>query len=122
MKSIDFHTHIVPSHYPERPRSITEPNWPSMERIDDRKSRMVIAGKELRVFESFYWNVSERIQRLDEVGVSIQVISPLPELFSYWFAADAAEVLTDYMNEFIAGLVRQAPDRFVGMGAVALQD
>jgi aminocarboxymuconate-semialdehyde decarboxylase len=122
MKIVDFHTHVVPSQYPDRPQSIAEPNWPSMEKIDDRNSRMVIAGKQFRVFQSFYWNADERIQRLDEVGVAVQVISPLPELLSYWLSADAAEVLTDFMNHFIAELVGKAPDRFVGMGAVALQD
>ncbi|MET0985854.1 MAG: amidohydrolase, partial [Steroidobacteraceae bacterium] len=111
MKIIDFHTHVVPSRYPDRPASIAEPNWPSMEKIDDRNSRMVIAGKQFRVFQSFYWNVDERIQRLDEVGVAMQVVSPLPELLSYWLAADAAEVLTNFMNQFIAELVGKAPTR-----------
>jgi aminocarboxymuconate-semialdehyde decarboxylase len=122
MKVIDFHTHVVPRQYPERPRGIAEPNWPSMEKIDDQKSRMVIAGKQFRVFESFYWSVEERIARLDEVGVAVQVISPLPELLSYWLAADAAEVLTDFMNRAIADMVKAAPNRFAGMGAVTLQD
>jgi aminocarboxymuconate-semialdehyde decarboxylase len=122
MKIIDFHSHVVPHRYPERPASISEPNWPSMERIDDRSSRMVIAGKPFRIFDSFYWNVDERIERLDAVGVAIQVISPLPELLSYWLASDAAEALTDFMNELVAEVVRAAPARFAGMGAVALQD
>jgi aminocarboxymuconate-semialdehyde decarboxylase len=122
MKIIDFHSHVVPDRYPNRPASITEPNWPSMEKIDDRSSRMVIAGKQFRVFESFYWNVDERIERLDAVGVAMQVISPLPELLSYWLASDAAEALTDFMNGLVADMVRAAPTRFAGMGAVALQD
>jgi aminocarboxymuconate-semialdehyde decarboxylase len=122
MKIIDFHTHVVPSRYPERPRGITEPNWPSMEKIDDHSARMVIAGRQFRVFESFYWDVGERIARLDEVGVALQVISPLPELLSYWLAADAAEVLTDFMNREIARMVAAAPERFAGIGSVTLQD
>ena len=122
MRVVDFHTHIVPERYPERPVGISEPNWPSMERIDDKHSKMVIAGKQFRVFESFYWNADERIQRLDEENIAFQVISPLPELLSYWLAADAAEALTDFMNGFIADMVRAAPSRFVGIGAVALQD
>ena len=122
MKVIDFHTHIVPGQYPGRPGSCNEPSWPVMEKIDDRHSRMMIAGKPYRVFESFYWNSAERIERLDEQGIAQQVISPLPELLSYWLAADAAEALTDFMNEFVAGMVRAAPTRFAGMGCLALQD
>jgi aminocarboxymuconate-semialdehyde decarboxylase len=93
-----------------------------MEAIDDRHSRMVIAGRQFRVFESFYWNVGERIERLDEEGIDVQVISPLPELLSYWLAADAAEALTTSMNGVIAEMVRAAPQRFVGIGSVALQE
>ena len=122
MKVIDFHAHIVPSQYPDRPRTIEEPKWPSMEKIDDRQSRMVIEGRQFRVFESYYWNVDERVTRLDEEGIAVQVISPLPELLSYWLAADAAEFLTDFMNGVIADMVRAAPDRFSGIGAVSLQE
>jgi aminocarboxymuconate-semialdehyde decarboxylase len=122
MKVIDFHTHIVPGRYPDRPRSCAEVNWPVMEKIDDRRSRMVINGKPYREFESFYWNGDERIARLDEQGIELQVISVLPELLSYWLEVDAAVAITDFMNEFVAGMVYSAPRRFAGMGSVALQD
>jgi aminocarboxymuconate-semialdehyde decarboxylase len=122
MKVIDFHTHIVPGQYPSRPPACTEESWPVMEKIDDRRSRMTIAGRPFRVFESFYWNPAERLARLDEQDVSVQVISPLPELLSYWLAADAAEALTDFMNEFVSGMVSSAPARFAGMGCVVLQN
>jgi aminocarboxymuconate-semialdehyde decarboxylase len=122
MRVVDFHTHIVPGVYPARPAGVDEPNWPSMEKVDDQHSRMMIAGKQFRVFESFYWNAAERVARLDELDVAVQVISPLPELLSYWLAADAAEALTDFMNAFVAEMVDSAPTRFAGMGAVALQD
>jgi aminocarboxymuconate-semialdehyde decarboxylase len=122
LKVIDFHSHIVPGQYPARPSGISEPAWPIMEKVDDLNSRMMIAGKQFRVFESFYWNPQQRIQRLDEEGIAVQVISPLPELLSYWLQSDAAEVITDFMNEFVAQMVRAAPTRFAGMGGVALQD
>jgi len=95
MRVIDFHSHIVPGRYPAAPASCSEPNWPSMEKIDDQHSRMMIAGRQFRVFESFYWNAAERIARLDEEDIAVQVISPLPELLSYWLAPDAAEAITD---------------------------
>ncbi len=122
LKVIDFHSHIVPGQYPARPSGIAEPAWPIMEKIDDLNSRMMIAGKQFRVFESFYWNPQQRIQRLDEEGIALQVISPLPELLSYWLQSDAAEAITDFMNGFVAQMVQAAPTRFAGMGSVALQD
>jgi aminocarboxymuconate-semialdehyde decarboxylase len=122
MRVIDFHSHIVPGRYPAAPASCTEPNWPSMEKIDDQHSRMMIAGRQFRVFESFYWNSAERVARLDEEGIAVQVISPLPELLSYWLQSDAAEAITDFMNGFVAEMVATAPNRFAGMGSVALQE
>jgi aminocarboxymuconate-semialdehyde decarboxylase len=112
----------VPGQYPPRPATIDEPAWPIMEKIDDQNSRMTINGKPFRVFESFYWNPQERIRRLDQEKLTGQVISPLPELLSYWLKPDAAVALTDFMNDFVANMVRAAPTRFYGMGGVALQD
>jgi aminocarboxymuconate-semialdehyde decarboxylase len=122
VRTIDFHTHIVPGQYPARPAGIDEPAWPIMEKIDDQHSRMMIAGKQFRVFESFYWNPQERVRRLDEEGIDLQVISPLPELLSYWLNADAAVAITDFMNQFVSDMVSAVPARFRGMGSVALQD
>lgn len=52
----------------------------------------------------------------------MQVISPMPELLSYWIDASDSVVLTRHVNAEIAKLVARAPDRFAGMGAVPLQD
>src|SRR5258706_13032678 len=122
MKVIDFHSHIVPSRYPDRPPGVVEATWTSMEKIDDTHSKLVVAGRQFRIFESFYWNVAERIGRLDQEGITVQVISPLPELLSYWLAPDAAEAITDFLNAFVADMVDAVPKRFAGMGSVALQD
>jgi len=93
-----------------------------MEKVTDTKSRMVIAGRTFREFDSFYWNAHERIARLAEEGTAMQVLSPLPELLSYWFLPDAGEALTDFMNGVISETVARAPDRFFGFGAVVLQE
>lgn len=122
MPVIDFHAHIVPQDYPARPAHIQEPAWPVMEPVNDQASRMVIGGKPFRVFESFYWDTAQRIAQMDQHGIDMEVLSPLPELLSYWLHADAAVALTDFMNGMIGDMVRKHPSRFQGMGAVALQD
>ena len=120
--TIDFHAHIVPAQYPLRPDGVAEPAWPSMEQLDDHSSRMLIGGNPYRVFESFYWDVEQRIEQMDRNGVALEVLSPLPELLSYWLDPQAAAVLCEFMNGFIGDMVRRAPTRFAGLGAVALQD
>ncbi len=46
----------------------------------------------------------------------------MPELLSYWLPLDDAKVLIRYLNDSIAGMISEAPDRFVGLGCVPLQD
>jgi aminocarboxymuconate-semialdehyde decarboxylase len=59
---------------------------------------------------------------MGEMQVTRQVLSPMPELLSYWLPLDDAKVMIRFLNEQIAGMVTAAPERFVGLGCVPLQD
>jgi aminocarboxymuconate-semialdehyde decarboxylase len=59
---------------------------------------------------------------MGEMQVTRQVLSPMPELLSYWLPLDDAKVMIRFLNEQIAGMVAAAPERFVGLGCVPLQD
>jgi aminocarboxymuconate-semialdehyde decarboxylase len=122
VRTIDFHSHIVPREYPQAPRGVDETVWPVMESVDARTVIMRIGGKEYRRFGDIYWDAVRRIEVLDREGIDSQVVSPLPELLSYWLEQDAAYALTDFMNGVVAKLVECAPDRFIGLGVVALQN
>ena len=54
--------------------------------------------------------------------VARQVLSPMPELLSCWLPPEDGRNLIRYLNEQIAEMVALAPQRFVGLGAVPLQD
>ena len=66
--------------------------------------------------------MARRIEGMGAMRVGRQALSPMPELLSYWLPADDAQVLLRYINDTIAGMIAAAPDRFVGLGAVPLQD
>ncbi len=53
--------------------------------------------------------------------VGRQVLSPMPELLSYWLSTQDASRLLRYVNEQIAALVQEDAQRLVGFGAVPLQ-
>ena len=66
--------------------------------------------------------VKERLKDMDKMGVDIQVISPAPYHYFYFTEPAYGAELAREVNEGIAQLVSDHPDRFVGMGSVPLQN
>ncbi len=62
-----------------------------------------------------------RLADMDAMGVDIQAISPSPTQYYYWAERELAEAIVMGVNEHIAEVCASAPDRFVGLGTVALQ-
>lgn len=118
---VDFHNHFLPRSFPVLPAGVVEPAWPRMEVVGD-KGQMFTGDKPFRAFDSLYWDVEKRIAGMDAEGTDVQLISPLPEILSYWLDARAAVALTDGVNRACADMVAQAPDRLKGLAVLALQD
>lgn len=66
-------------------------------------------------------DVAVRLTDMDAMGVDIQAVSPSPGHFCYWADPDMARANVRLINEGIAEVVAGHPDRFVGLGNVALQ-
>ena len=66
--------------------------------------------------------VTERLKDMDRMGVDIQAVCPAPYQFFYWPEAGYGAELARGVNEGIAKIVADTPDRFVGMGSVPLQN
>lgn len=122
MKVIDVHCHIVPAEFPAAPPCCDAAQWPQMEHRADRQAAVMVGGKEFRVVDSRCWDTARRIADMDGEAVGMQAISPMPELLSYWIDAASALAMARHINATIAEMVRGAPDRFVGLGMVPLQD
>lgn len=65
-------------------------------------------------------HVEDRLQHMDTHGIDMQAVSLFPS-YSYWADRDLAGRIVQMQNEKIAELCAAHPDRFVGLGAVALQ-
>ena len=121
--SIDIHTHIVPYDLPPFPGAGGGKSWPSMAASSQCNHRSVmIDGKVFRSVSHECWDVEQRLLHMDAIGIGMQVLSPMPELLSYWLPAQDAMVLCRHVNEVAARMVTQAPARFAALGCVPLQD
>lgn len=119
---VDFHTHIIPENFSELTQRFGGEKWPTLERTCACGANIMIAGKVFREVTDQVWDAEKRIKDMEREGVDIQVLSPIPVTFSYWAPAEQAEILARVQNDFIADLVNQYPTKFVGLGAVPLQN
>ena len=121
--AIDIHTHFVPEQLALRPGGAAENTWPSMAQAQSCGHRNVmVAGSVYRTVTDQCWSAPRRIIDMAGNGTTHQVLSPMPELLSYWLPARDAQVLLRDINEQIAKLVADHPQHFSGLAAVPLQD
>lgn len=119
--SIDIHTHVVPFDLPSHPGTAPA-RWPSMvEGPDCGHRNVMIAGKLFRTVSDGSWNVARRVEAMDATGITMQVLSPMPELLSYWLAPEDAGIMCQSVNDAIGAMVDQAPARLTGLGMIPMQ-
>jgi len=119
---VDIHTHVVPETFPPYLGKHVDARWPSTVQADACHRHVMLAGKVYRTVPRAAWDVRERVAAMDHQRMARQVLSPMPELLSYWLDPHDAAVMSRYLNEQIAQMVAADPDRFLGLGAVPLQD
>lgn len=66
--------------------------------------------------------ITERIRDMDKMGVDIQAVCPAPFQYFYFTEPDLGASIAREVNEGIAKIVADHPDRFVGLGSVPLQN
>jgi aminocarboxymuconate-semialdehyde decarboxylase len=120
--AIDIHTHVVPERFPAYTGTFKDIAWPSMAPAEPCHCNVMIQGKNYRTVHQSCWLNEDRLADMNQRGVQLQALSPMPELLSYWLPANDAQVLIRYINDEIARMVVKNPDRFVGLGGVPLQD
>lgn len=117
--AIDAHTHFVPRVFPSALGR--DARWPSIE-ISGAAAAVTIGGKLFRAIDSRSWDADRRLDDMVDDGVAVQVVSPMPELLSYWFSPEDGDAFADHVNNQLAELCASRPGRFIGLGMVPLQD
>lgn len=119
---IDVHTHILPREWPDLAERYGYGGFVRLVHEQPGCARMMIDGRDFRTVDENCWSPERRIAECDAVGVDVQVLSTVPVMFSYWARPEHGLDLSRLLNDHIAGVVRDHPGRFVGLGTVPLQD
>ncbi len=122
MLKIDIHTHVIPENWPNLAERYGYGGWVQIEHTGPGCARMVQEGKLFRRVDENSWDADARLKDCDRDRVSVQVLSTVPVMFSYWARAEDALDLSRFLNDHIAGIVNRFPKRFIGLGTVPMQD
>ena len=121
-----MHAHVVPEQFPAFLGGSAPASWPSTALAPDSGGlchrHIMIAGKNYRTVSEKCWSTSRRLADLPAMGLARQVLSPMPELLSYWFEPAKAQQLLRYLNQQIAAMAAESGGQLIAMGAVPLQD
>lgn len=119
---VDIHAHVVPGHFPAH---LAPAGW-SSEPAPDAGGRchrtLRVDGRHYRTVSDACWSAPRRLADFEAMGLSHQVVSPMPELLSYWLDAAVAGPLVRHLNDTTAQLCADGGGRLLGLAAVPLQD
>ena len=119
---IDLHTHILPERWPDLRERYGYGGFVNLEPCANCRARMMIDGRFFREIEANCWDPEVRRRDCDAARVDTQVLSTVPVMFSYWAKPEDGHDLSRLLNDHIAGVVRDFPGRFEGLGTVPMQD
>jgi aminocarboxymuconate-semialdehyde decarboxylase len=123
---VDIHAHVVPERFPAYLGNSVPSSWPATAAAPDAKGlchrQVLIGGKHYRTVDERCWSPARRLADLPEMGLACQVLSPMPELLSYWLELADAQALVRYLNEQTAAMCADSRGRLLGLAAVPLQN
>ncbi len=118
---IDIHTHILPEKWPDLSEKFGYGGWVRLEHHKPCRARMMMDDKFFREVQDNCWDPGKRIFDCDHTNIGVQVLSTVPVMFSYWAKPQHTLELSKILNDHIAGIVKDYPDRFIGLGTVPMQ-
>jgi aminocarboxymuconate-semialdehyde decarboxylase len=119
--TVDIHCHV---HVPEADAMLKDARAADQKNlyVDTNEVTAEINRKQHQDILDKLTDPAVRIADMDASGIDVQAISPAPFHYNYAYDADFARETAHVVNDRIAEICGQHPDRFVGMCTVPLQD
>ncbi len=109
MRVIDIHAHVTPQRFISAIRG--GERWhtlgPDMGELENPRNSMGPEG---------------RLSEMDELGVSVQAVSSTDCFYQYGNAVETTVAIARDANEELAEMHRSYPERFIGLGALPMQN
>ena len=106
---IDVHIHLTPHRFSEV--ALKGETWYGMTadygELDNPKN---------------LWTTEQRLEEMDRIGLDTQMVSPTDVFYQYNQELEVTAKIARECNEEISELVRDYPDRFMGLGTLPMQD
>ncbi|MBJ6117480.1 amidohydrolase [Pontibacter sp. BT310] len=119
---IDIHTHILPATWPNLRERYGYGGFIRLEHHKPCCARMMMDDKFFREIQDNCWDPKVRMHECSQHKVGVQVLSTVPVMFNYWAKPEHTYDLSKFLNDHIAGIVADYPDRFIGLGTLPMQD
>jgi aminocarboxymuconate-semialdehyde decarboxylase len=119
--TIDIHTHILPEKWPDLRERYGYGGFIRLEHYKPCCARMMMDDRFFREVEENSWDAEARMKECNHLHVDVQVLSTVPVMFSYWAKPEDTHDLSMILNDHIAGIVEDFPNRFIGLGTLPMQ-
>jgi len=122
MKSIDIHAHLVPKSLWQAADAGRE--WYGYRHEPGDGLGTMLGGGRRTAFNSpkVRFTPQERLKDMDAQGVDVQVVSIHTPFFGHHLDAAQGRALAREVNDEIASMTRQWPQRFAGLATLPVQD
>jgi len=122
MRTIDIHAHLVPQSLWRAAAAGKE--WHGFRHEPGEGVGVVVGGGKRSAFASpkVRFTTEERLKDMDAQGVHVQVVSIHTPLFGYHLDPAQGRQLAREVNDEIASMTRERPQRFAGLATLPVQD
>jgi aminocarboxymuconate-semialdehyde decarboxylase len=121
-RTIDVHAHILTEEMMRLMRQEAPEIGPTLSEVDAEGGVLQVGNIVQRPFPRGAWDLELRLRHMDEAEVDMQVLSVCPQTFLYDRDPALTATLSTIQNDGIAEVVRQHPDRFLGIATLPMQD